>query len=66
MTVGSDIEKIEIKAVAEDNEVPIVENPPLARALFASTELDQEIPFEHFQAVAEVINYVMQLKNPQT
>ena len=47
----------------EENEIPIVENPPLARALFASTELDQTIPTEHFQAVAEVINYVMQLKN---
>ena len=39
-----------------------VENPPLARALFASTELDQTIPYEHFQAVSEVIKYVMQLK----
>ena len=60
---GVDAVALRIKAVAEDNEVPIVENPPLARALFASTELDQTIPTEHFKAVAEVINYVMQLKN---
>lgn len=60
---GVDTVALRIKAVAEENEIPIVENPPLARALFASTELDQTIPTEHFQAVAEVINYVMQLKN---
>lgn len=60
---GVDTVALRIKALAEENEIPIVENPPLARALFASTELDQTIPTEHFQAVAEVINYVMQLKN---
>ena len=60
---GVDNVALRIKALAEDNDIPIVENPPLARALFASTELDQTIPTEHFQAVAEVINYVMQLKN---
>lgn len=59
---GVDNVALRIKALAEDNDIPIVENPPLARALFASTELDQTIPTEHFQAVAEVINYVMQLK----
>lgn len=60
---GVDTVALRIKAVAEENDVPIVENPPLARALFASTQLDETIPYEHFQAVAEVINYVMQLKN---
>ena len=60
---GVDNVALRIKALAEENDVPIVENPPLARALFASTELDQTIPEEHFKAVAEVIGYVMQLKN---
>ena len=60
---GLDNIALRIKAIAEENEVPIVENPPLARALFASTEIDQTIPEEHFKAVAEVIGYVMQLKN---
>ena len=59
---GVDNLALRIKASAEENDVPIVENPPLARALFASTQIDQPIPIEHFQAVAEVINYVMQLK----
>lgn len=62
---GLDAVALRIKALAEENDVPIVENPPLARALFASTELDQTIPEEHFKAVAEVIGYVMQLKNQQ-
>jgi len=51
-----------IREVAEENDVPIVENPPLARALYATVELDQEIPPEHFKAVAEVIGYVMRLR----
>lgn len=59
---GIDNVALRIKALAEEHDVPIVENPPLARALFASTELDQTIPQEHFKAVAEVIGYVMQLK----
>ena len=51
-----------IRDVAEENDIPVVENPPLARALYASVELDEEIPAEHYQAVAEVIGYVMRLK----
>ncbi len=62
---GLDHLALRIRELAEENNVPIVENPPLARALFASVDLDQAIPQEHFKAVAEVIGYVMQLKNPQ-
>ena len=42
--------------------MPIVENPPLARALYASVDIDEEIPVEHYKAVAEVIGYVLRLK----
>jgi flagellar biosynthesis protein FlhB len=42
--------------------VPIVENVPLARALYATAEIDEEIPVEHYHAVAEVIGYVMGLR----
>ena len=59
---GIDNIALRIKAIAEEHEIPVVENPPLARALFASAELDQTIPPEHYKAVAEVIGYVMQLK----
>jgi flagellar biosynthetic protein FlhB len=51
-----------IRAVAEEHKVPIVENPPLARALYATVEVDQEIPPEHYRAVAEVISFIMKLR----
>jgi flagellar biosynthesis protein FlhB len=50
-----------IREVAGEHGVPIVENPPLARALHATVEIDEEVPPEHYQAVAEVIGYVMRL-----
>ena len=56
---GRDLVALRIREIAEDNDVPIVENPPLARALHDSAEVDQEIPIEHYKAVAEVIGYVM-------
>ena len=58
---GMDALALRIRAVAEEAEVPIVENPPLARALYASVELDEAVPPEHYKAVAQVIGYVMRL-----
>jgi len=63
---GVDNIALKIKEIAAEDDIPIVENPPLARALYASVDIDEPIPTEHFKAVAEVIGYVMQLKNPQT
>jgi flagellar biosynthetic protein FlhB len=59
---GHDDLALRIRTVADAHDVPIVENPPLAQALYHGVELDQEIPHEHYKAVAEVIGYVMQLK----
>ena len=59
---GIDSLAFRIREVAEENDIPIVENPPLARALHATVELDEEVPPEHFVAVAEVIGYVMRMK----
>ena len=59
---GADAVALRIRELAKEHDVPIVENPPLARALFASVDLDEAIPSEHFQAVAEVIGFVMRLK----
>jgi flagellar biosynthesis protein FlhB len=60
---GADEVAFRIREVANENDVTIVENPPLARALFSTAELDEEVPPEHYKAVAEVISYVFQLKN---
>ena len=60
---GVDEVAFRIRDVADDNDVPIVENPPLARALFAAAEIDDEVPQEHYKAVAEIISYVYQLKH---
>ena len=60
---GADAIALKIREVAEEADVPVIENPPLARALYATVEIDGEIPEDHFKAVAEVIGYVMRLKN---
>lgn len=62
---GADLIALRIRQVAEENDVPIVENPPLARTLFAAVDLDREIHEEHYKAVAEVIGYVMRLRRGQ-
>ena len=49
--------------LAKEHKIPIVENPPLARALFGAVEIDEMIPQEHYHAVAEVIGFVLRLKN---
>jgi flagellar biosynthetic protein FlhB len=59
---GADLIAQRIREIAEENDVPLVENPPLARALYANVEIDHEIPPEHFRAVAEIINYVFRLR----
>jgi flagellar biosynthetic protein FlhB len=59
---GVDALALKIREVAGKHSVPIVENPPLARALHATVEIDQKIPPEHYKAVAEVIGYVMRLR----
>lgn len=60
---GMDAVALKIREIATENDVPIIENPPLARALYASVEVDETIPAEHFKAVAQVIGFVMRLKN---
>ena len=60
---GVDNIAFKIREIAKKHDIPIVENVPLARALHATVDIDDEIPVEHYQAVAEVIGYVMGLKN---
>jgi flagellar biosynthetic protein FlhB len=59
---GIDNIALKIREVAAEHNIPVVENPPLARALHATVEMDEEVPPEHYKAVAEVIGYVMRLR----
>jgi len=56
---GMDEVALRIKAVAEEHRVPVVEDPSLARALYATVDIDQAIPRQHYEAVAKVIGFVM-------
>lgn len=60
---GADSLAARIREVAEANGVPVISNPPLARALYR-LDLDTEIPAEHYKAVAEIIAYVWRLRRP--
>jgi flagellar biosynthesis protein FlhB len=59
---GVDLIALKIREIAGQHNIPIVENVPLARALYANVEIDEEIPVEHYHAVAEIIGYVMGLR----
>lgn len=58
---GADAIALKIREVAGASGVPVVESPPLARALYASVKLDHPVPVEHYAAVAEIISYVLRL-----
>jgi flagellar biosynthetic protein FlhB len=62
--VAKGVDKVaqKIREIAKENDVPVVENPPLARGLYAAVEVDQEITPEFYKAVAEVIGYIYRLK----
>jgi len=64
MVVAKGVDQVafKIREIAEQNDVPVMENPPLARALYAACDIDEEVPTEHYRAVAEVITYVFKLK----
>lgn len=58
---GTDLVALKIREIGQAHQIPIVENPPLARALFKAVEPGQSIPVAYYQAVAEIISWVMQL-----
>jgi flagellar biosynthetic protein FlhB len=62
--VAKGVDKVaqKIREIAKENNVPVVENPPLARGLYAAVEVDQEITPEFYKAVAEVIGYIYRMK----
>jgi flagellar biosynthesis protein FlhB len=58
---GADYLALRIRQIAAENGVPIVERPPLARALYRDCEVGREIPEEFFNAVAEILAYVWEI-----
>lgn len=58
---GTDQVALRIREMAAEHNIPVLESPPLARALHASADLDRPIPIEHYAAVAEIISFVLRL-----
>ena len=56
---GTDALALRIRGMCEDLGIPVVEDPPLARALYAAVDVDETIPREHFDAVAKVIGFIL-------
>jgi flagellar biosynthetic protein FlhB len=59
---GKNYLALRIRAIAIENMVPIVENPPLAQALYKSVEIGQEIPSNFYRAIAEILAYIYKLR----
>ena len=56
---GLDSLALKIRAIAEEAGVPVIEDPPLARALYAAVDIDEMIPPAHFEAVAKIIGFIL-------
>lgn len=59
---GVDAVAARIREVAEKHKIPVMRNPPLARILYDTTDIDDDIPVEHYQAVAKIIGFVYRMK----
>ena len=59
---GIDFLAIKIREIAKDHNIPIIENPSLARSLYDQIEIDREIPGEFYKAMAEIFSYIYELK----
>jgi flagellar biosynthetic protein FlhB len=56
---GLDSLALKIRALAEESGVPVIEDPPLARALYAAVEIEEIIPAAHYEAVAKIIGFIL-------
>jgi flagellar biosynthetic protein FlhB len=63
MAKGMDNIALKIREIATDHGIPVIEDPPLARALYATVDVDETIPREHYEAVAKVIGFIMGKRN---
>jgi flagellar biosynthetic protein FlhB len=62
---GADVLAFKIRELAKEHKVPIIENAPVARSLYDSVNLDQQIPPEYYKVVAEVIRTAMRIRSHQ-
>ncbi len=62
---GQDFIALKIREIAKNKNIPVIENPPVARALFSRVDLNQEIPPDYYKAVADIIRLVTKLKGQQ-
>lgn len=62
---GLDSLALKIRSVAEEAGVPVIEDPPLARALYAAVDIDEMIPPAHYEAVAKIIGFIMNAAKPR-
>ena len=60
---GADYLALKIKTIAKENDVPVIENKPLARMMYDIVKIDDDIPPDLYQAVAEILAVVMKIKN---
>ncbi len=60
---GADLVALRIREIGFEHDIPIIENKPLARLLYDTVEIDQVVPVEHWEIVAEIISFVFDLKN---
>ena len=63
LAMGVDFNAAQIRTIAQEHNIPMVEAPPLARALYYNAEVERPIPYELFKAVATILAYVFQLKD---
>jgi flagellar biosynthetic protein FlhB len=59
---GADFIALKIRSIAEDHDIPVVEDPPLARSLYTAVDVDRQIPAEFYRAVAEIVHLIQQRK----
>ena len=59
---GKRLVAAEIKRIAQAHQIPIIENPPLARQLYKDVNVNQEVPIEYYKIVAEILAFVYNLK----
>lgn len=59
---GADLQAHRIREIAHEHEIPVIENKPLARALYATVEVDEVIPEAHWPAIAELVGFVFDLR----